>query len=346
MKAVVRYSTKAMDARLVDVPEPIAGPGQLKLKVEYGGICSSDARVLTREQPPSPRFRPPVVVGHEGVGRVVAIGAGVTGFAVGDLVASETTFTNCGVCEFCHQGETGLCRDRTSLGWSANGHWADFIVVNARFSHKLAPHVSAKGAAVLEPFTCGVKGVTQRARINAGDWVVVWGPGPIGLGAMQAAKVAGGRVLMVGTEHSRPRLEVARKLGAVRTLVSGVDDVAAEVKALTGGYGAHVCIQAVGSQASYREAISCLRRLGQVLILAGAHDRPLEVSGSDMMTTQASIIGAEGTNPVSWDLAVDMLNGGLVDLDSLVSHVFPLADWQAGVAQTASHEGLKVLLQP
>jgi L-iditol 2-dehydrogenase len=347
MKAILRRSAKAGDAALVDVPEPTAGPGQLKLKVAYAGICSSDAHLLPVELPSTPRFQPPVVIGHEGVGHVVEIGAGVTGYQVGDLVASETTFTCCGVCEQCRRGEPGMCRSgRKSLGWSANGYWAEYILVNAQFSHKLAPHVSAKGAAVLEPFICGVKAVLQRVKVNPGDWAVVWGPGPIGLGLAQMAKLAGARVIVVGTEHSRPRLEVAKKIGAFRTLVSGVDDIVAEVRAMTGGYGAQLCCDATGSPATFMQAITCARRQGNVLMLSASFDKPVVFDPHVALEQAVGIVFAEGTNPYSWDVAVNLLNAGLVDLDSLVSDVFPLDQWQAGAAKTRAHEGMKILLQP
>jgi L-iditol 2-dehydrogenase len=346
MKAVVRASVKKGDIRLTDIPEPSAGPGQLKLKVAYGGICSSDAHVLDMELPLGDRFRPPVVVGHEGVGHVVEIGTGVTGFAVGDLVAAETTFTCCSVCEYCRRGDTGMCRNRSSLGWSANGYWAEYIVVNAQFSHRLLPQVDPRGAAVLEPFTCGVKAITQRVKVGPGDWAVVWGPGPIGLGAMQMARLAGARVVVVGTQHSRPRLEVAHRLGAYRTLVSGVDDVVAEVKAMTGGYGAQLCADAAGSQSTFMEALHCARRLGQVLMFTGPFTGTLQVSTMDLLNNQVSVIGTEGTNPASWDLAVNLLNAGLVDLTSLVSDVFPLDQWEAAIDKTRRREGMKILMQP
>jgi L-iditol 2-dehydrogenase len=262
-------------------------------------------------------------------------------------VASETTFTCCGVCDFCRRGETGMCRSgRKSLGWSANGYWAEYILVNAQFSHKLAPHVNAKGAAVLEPFTCGVKAILQRVKVYPGDWAVVWGPGPIGLGVTQMARLAGARVILVGTEHSRPRLEVAKKVGAYRTLVTGVDDIVAEVKAMTGGYGPQLCTVAAASQTSFKEAIACVRRQGNVLMLTGPFEKPLELRTFDVLENEVAIVYAEGTNPASWGVAVDLLNAGLVDLDSLVSDVFPLDRWQEGVAKTGSHEGMKVLLQP
>jgi len=347
MKAVMRHSTKAGDEGLVEIPEPVVGPGQLKLKVAYGGICSSDAHLFQMDLPAGPRFQPPVVVGHEGVGHVAEIGPGVTGFALGDLVASETTFTCCGVCEFCRRGEVGMCRNgRKSLGWSANGYWAEYVLVNAQFSHKLAPHVDPKGAAVLEPFTCGVKAILQRVKVHPGDVAVVWGPGPIGLGVAQMARLAGAQVVVVGTEHSRPRLEVAKKVGAVRTLVSGVDDVVAEVKAMTNGYGAHLCSDAAGSQTTFKEAIACVRRQGNVLMMTGPFNKPLELHTFALLENELALVYGEGTNPYSWDVAVKLLNAGLVDLDSLVSDVFPLDQWEQAVAKTHRHEGMKILLRP
>jgi L-iditol 2-dehydrogenase len=240
-----------------------------------------------------------------------------------------------------------MCRSgRKSLGWSANGYWAEYILVNALFSHKLAPHVNAKGAAVLEPFTCGVKSILQRVKVNPGDIAVIWGPGPIGLGVVQMAKLAGARVVVVGTEHSRPRLEVAKKVGAYRTLVSGVDDVVAEIKAMTGGYGAQLCSDAAGSQTTFKEAIACVRRQGTVLMMTGPFNKPLELHTFEVLEKEVAILFAEGTNPHSWNTAVKLLDAGLVDLDSLVSDVFPLEQWEEGVAKTRRHEGMKILLRP
>jgi L-iditol 2-dehydrogenase len=240
-----------------------------------------------------------------------------------------------------------MCRfGRKSLGWSANGYWAEYILVNAQFSHKLAPHVSAKGAAVLEPFICGVKSILQRVRVYPGDWAVVWGPGPIGLGVVQMAKLAGARVVVVGTEHSRPRLEVARKVGAYRTLVWGVDDVLAEVKAMTNGYGAQLCADATGSPVTFKQAVACVRRQGTILMMSALFEKPLEFSTLELLENEIGVVFAEGTNPYSWDVAVKLLDAGLVDLDSLVSDVFPLDQWEAGAAKTNRHEGMKILLQP
>lgn len=346
MRAVVRRSGKAEDYALLDVPKPSAGPGQLLLKVAYGGICSSDAHVFGIEMPVGPRLVPPVVAGHEGVGYVEEVGSGVTGYAVGDLVAAETTFTCCGVCPYCRSGKTGMCRNgRRSLGWSANGYWAEHILVNAQFSHKLAPHVDPKGAAVLEPFTCGVNAVVHRSRIGVGDVVVVFGPGPIGMGGQMMAQAVGARTVMVGTPHSKHRLELARQLGAERTLVDGEDDVVQAIKDMTGGYGAHACILGAASQRAFDEALACVRRLGQVVLEASPRGR-LVLENPDLVGRQIDIIGAEGTSPASWDLAVDLLSRNVVTLGPLVSDVFPLEQWREAIARTASHEGMKVLLQP
>jgi len=276
----------------------------------------------------------------------VQVGEGVTGYAVGDLVAAETTYACCGACEFCRRGDTGICHSRRSLGWSADGYWAEYVVVNALFSHKLDPQVNPRGAAVLEPFVCGLKALTQRIKITPGDLAVVWGPGPIGQGAALAARLAGARVVVVGTEHSRSRLEVASRLGAFRTWVSGVDDVVAEVKALSEGYGAHLCIDASGSLGTFQQAMACVRRLGQILLLSVPHSPELVMNPGQLLDRQPTIVASIGTNPTSWNLAVRLLNSGSVNLDLLASDVFPLEQWQEAMARTKRHEGMKILLRP
>jgi L-iditol 2-dehydrogenase len=317
----------------------------VKLRVIYAGICGSDVKTFFSDIAPGSKIRPPIVPGHEGVGEVVEVGPGVTNVKAGDIVAAETSVTTCGLCRFCRSGRSNMCLDRTGLGSRANGYFAEYTVARALACHVIPGHVDLRAAAALEPLACAVNGVVLRSRVVPGDVVVVWGPGSIGQCAAQVARRSGAYVVMVGTPHSRHRLEVARRLGADRILVAGEGDVVTEVMKLTGGYGADVCFEAVGSQAALSEALKCVRKLGQMVVLATS-GTPYTVDIRTMFMREITLTGAVSTDPHSWDIALSLLEKGLVDLSSLVSHVLPLHCWQEGIKKGKEREGLKIMLAP
>ena len=345
MKALVRQSYKSGDLVLKDMPEPSPGEGQAKVKVEYAGICGSDTKSWHRDMEPGLKLRVPRITGHEGVGIVVELGSGVTNVAVGDRVAAETTVTSCGECRFCRVGRPGMCANRQGLGTGADGYFAEYVIAAANGCHKIPEHVDPKGAAVLEPLGCAVKGVIQHSRELPGDVAVVFGPGAIGQCTAQVAKAAGAHVIMVGTPHSRSRLEVARRLCADQIMVSGEQDVASEVMALTDGQGADIVYEAVGSQAAFGEALRCVRKLGQFVVLASAGvEIPFNVRW--FFARQITMIAAVSCDPLSWDYATNLLNRGLVNLSALVTDVFPLEEWFTAFTKAEGHEGIKILLKP
>jgi len=345
MKALVRRSYNARDIILADIPEPSAGEGQVKIRVEYAGICGSDIKGFNTPIIPGGKIRPPIVPGHEGVGIVTEVGRGVTNVKVGDRVGAETTVSYCGLCRYCRSGRGNMCLDRAGLGSRANGYFAEYTVARALACHVIPDHVDPKGAAVLEPLACAVNAVIQRSRTVPGDVAVVYGPGTIGQCVAQVAKHAGAYVIMVGTPHSKGRLDVAKRLCADRVLVTGQDDIVGEVMAITGGYGADTVFEAVGSESAFVEALKLVRKLGQLVIAAsGGSTYPFDIRTFFMR--EISMLGALSTDPESWDLSLSLLTKGMVDLSSLVSHVYPLAEWETGFSKGKDRDGIKILLAP
>jgi len=346
VKALVRRSFAAGDMVLADVPEPSPGPGMVKIRVEYAGICSSDVGVLKMELTPAfKRLRPPVVAGHEGVGTVVEVGPGVSRVRMGDRVVSETTLVACGVCRYCRSGYSNKCIDRRSLGWSANGYYAEYLIANELYCHKIADAVDSRAAALLEPFSCTVKAVMHESVLQPGDVALVFGPGPIGQCLAQVAKLLGAYVVVVGTCHSRARLELARQLGADEVWMTPDEDVVERIRDLTRGYGADAVYDCVGSQASLSTGLQCVRPKGQFVFVSG-NKQPLQIDCFHILVDEIRITAAEGGSPLSWEKAVDLVNRRLVNLAPLVSDIFPLARWTEAFAQVDRREGLKVLLQP
>lgn len=329
----------------MEVPDPVPGEGQVKIKVEFAGICGSDIKFMDTSLPPGGKIRPPVILGHEGCGIVTEVGPFVTGVKVGDRVAAETTVVSCGVCRYCRSGKVNMCPDREGLGSRANGYFAEYVIARAEACHKIPDTVTPKAAALLEPLGCAVNAAIQMSTVRPGDVAVVFGPGTIGQCVAQVAKLSGAHVVMVGTQRSVHRLEIAKKLGVDKTLVTGEDDVVREIMNLTGGYGADIAYECVGTSVAFNEALRSLRRLGTLVVAASSLSK-IDFDVRSFHTREIQMVGAVSTDPTSWDIAMKLLALGLVDLESLVSHVFPLDQWDKAFAKAKERDGMKVLLMP
>ena len=213
MKALVKFQNGPgnMEVRQVEEPEP--GYDQVKIKVEAASICSSDMLYWSAPDM-SGRLRVPVILGHEGAGVVTEVGAGVRHVKVGDRVVAETTLETCQQCEACLEGRYNNCNGRRGLGSSANGFFAEYVIARGASVHKIPDDLDFDAASLMEPFTCAVHALLERTRIQPYHFVLVSGPGPIGLFAAQVAKLCGATVFVSGTRRGKPRLELAMKLGA------------------------------------------------------------------------------------------------------------------------------------
>ena len=210
MKAAVWHGYK--DIRIEEVKEPSPKPGQVKIKVDWAGICGTD-----RHEYEGPNFIPvkkphrltgrtaPLTIGHEFSGEIVELGEGVEGWKVGDKVTANGSLT-CGVCEACRSGRYNICQKLGFLGVGDDGAFADYVVVEAAKLFAIPEGVSQRQAAVAEPLACGIHATNLLGDIKEKD-VVVIGPGIIGLSAFFGAKYAGaGRILVSGIGDYRKEL--------------------------------------------------------------------------------------------------------------------------------------------
>src|SRR5215204_1342294 len=177
MQAVMKTARGEGNVALRELSQPRPGPGQVLLAVRAAGICGTDLHIYHDEFP----TQPPVVLGHELAGEVMATGDGVTGVAPGDRVTTETYFHLCGSCRFCRGGQPNLCPERRSIGSGVNGGFAPYVVVPERNLHHLPEGLTFQEAALTEPLACVVHGALELPKVTAGDVAVVAGPGAIGL---------------------------------------------------------------------------------------------------------------------------------------------------------------------
>ena len=256
MKAVVKYDRRPGHMELRDVADPVAGPGEVVVRVRACGVDRGGDLYVWRSTP-GMAFEVPVIPGAENCGEIAEVGEGVHGWDVGDRVVSEVIVGSCGTCGYCHGGHPMHCRERLDLGRAVDGAYAEYFAVPARHVHRIPDGVSFRAAVLAEMAAVAARNLCERTVTRPGDDVAVVGPGPVGLLSVQLAVDAGARhVVMVGLEADRTRLELARALGATDVLTEGFADAYPE--------GFDVVADTSGSPSGVQLAIELAKPLGQV----------------------------------------------------------------------------------
>ncbi len=284
--AVVR----AFDAplSLEEVRAPELEPSQIRVKVEASGLCHTDIHAAHGDWPVKPS--PPFIPGHEGVGKVVELGPGVSEVALGDRVAMPWLGYACGTCKHCVSGWETLCLEQKNMGYGIDGGFGEYATAYARYVVKVPDGIDPLDAA---PLTCA--GVTtykavKVAGTRSSDLVAVFGVGGLGHLAIQYAAIAGGRVIAVDLIDEK--LELARELGAEFTINATKQDPVAEIQALG---GADEAIALAVSPRAFEQAYGTLRRGGKLVFVALPADNqitlPIFETVLNGITIQGSIVG-------------------------------------------------------
>src|SRR4051812_39366778 len=279
----------AADLEIAEVPIPTVGPHQALVKVDYSGVCHTDLHAARGDWPVKPT--PPFIPGHEGVGHVVAVGDAVTRVAVGDLVGNAWLASACGECEYCETGWETLCPNQQNSGYSVDGSFGQYMVVDSRYCPVLPDGVDPAAAA---PVLCA--GVTvykglKMTDTQPGEWVLISGIGGLGHLAVQYAVAMGRRVAAVDVDDAK--LALATKHGA-EVVVNAAEeaDPAARLTELTGGVHGAV-VTAVNAHA-FPQAVGALRRGGTVALVGLPPDQfPLDIFTTVLfgLTVRGSIVG-------------------------------------------------------
>ena len=270
-------------------PIPTPGPGEVLVRVVASGVCHTDLHAMQGDWPVKPRL--PFIPGHEAVGVVAALGAGVTMLKEGDPVGVPWLHDACGHCEHCGSGWETLCEAQRNTGYSVDGGYADYVVAPAAFVGRLPDNPDFVAMA---PILCA--GVTtykglKETEARPGQWVVISGVGGLGHVAVQYAKAMGLHVAAI--DVSDARLALARTLGADLTVNAGDEDAVATVHRATGG-GAHGVLVTAPSLPAFRQAIDMARRRGTVSLVGlppGTFPTPIFDVVLKRITLRGSIVG-------------------------------------------------------
>jgi L-iditol 2-dehydrogenase len=343
MKAIVKYQEGKGFVELRDVPEPTPGPNEVRIKVEYAGICASDLHILNYDI--AITIKPPVVMGHEFSGIIDRLGPGVAGWRAGDRVVAEANYEVCGTCRYCASGFYNLCANRKVLGYWHNGCFAPYTVVPAKRLHALPAEISFQQGALIEPTACVVHGVCELITIQNGDVVLVTGPGAIGLTAIQIAKAAGAHVIVSGTAEDSTRLAIAKRLGADTIVDVSREDLGAKVNEITGGVGVDAVIECAGNDRAVRSGMEAIRKQGQYLQL-GLLGRNMELRFDSLVYKEIRAVGSISSRDVSWNRAIEFIRSGQVRPEVLVGAPHPLDDWENAFRIHEQKKELKILFRP
>jgi alcohol dehydrogenase, propanol-preferring len=283
--AVVTSFTEPLEIQ--DRPIPTPGPGQVLVRIEASGLCHTDIHAAHGDWPVKPT--PPFVPGHEGVGIVEALGAGVTQRAVGDRVALPWLGHACGHCDHCVSGWETLCEEQQNTGYSIDGSFAEYAVADATYLVPVPEGVSPHDAA---PLTCA--GVTtykaiKVAHIRPSERVAIFGIGGLGHLAVQYARLVGGTVIAVDIEPDK--LDLARELGADHVINAAQTDPVAAIEALG---GADVAVVLAVIPAVFEQAFAALRRGGRLVCvgLPPETDGPMSLPIFPTVLKGISVIGS------------------------------------------------------
>lgn len=320
-------------------PRPEANAGQVVIAVERVGICGSDVPMVTGER----AIPLPHVPGHEFAGRVTEVGTDVSDVDVGDRVTAHIA-SGCGQCAYCRCGTPRLCTDIEEIGVTRDGAYAEYVAVDANSVYRFPNGMAVAAGASADPVASAAHAVNQSA-LRAGDHLVVVGPGPIGLYAVQLARAEGAEtVVMLGTRERRNR--IAREVGADATINVREEDVAARVADAIGPEGADAVVEATGNPQAIPTALDVARK-GAAVSVAGIHERPLsELELDPIVRGERDLRGSFLYTHEEFQRSIDRVADGTIDIEPIITHTLPLADIGRAFDLIRDRSAVKVQIDP
>lgn len=316
MKAAVFYGAEK-PLKIEDVEKPAAKAGEALIKIEACGVCHTDLHYLEGV----PTFKkPPMILGHEASGIVEEVGEGVTNVKPGDRVLIPAVLA-CGKCEFCRSGRENICLNMLMVGNHIDGAYAEYIAVPAKDLIHLPETIPLDEAAVIsDALSSPFHAIKNRAKVEAGEWIAIYGCGGLGLNSVQIASALGASVIAVDLIDKK--LEYAQELGAQYTINAKKEDAPKAIRKITGG-GAHVAVDAVGHPQVISQALASVRAGGRVIAM-GYSAQNYTLNAGRIMFREITLMGSLGCRIVDFPNIVRMVETGKLKL--LVSDKYKLEE--------------------
>ena len=330
-----------------EVPESELDDHSALMRVEAVSICGSDLRILHHG---NPRVTPPAIIGHEAAGVIVKVGQAVTRVKAGDRVALGADVP-CGQCRWCRNGLGNNCAINYAIGYQIPGAFAEYmklprLVLEEGPVTLISDQLPFEVAAFAEPLACAINGF-ELVNMSLGKSVVIIGLGPIGCAMIDLARVMGA-TKVIGVQRSQTRLELARFYEADLYIDPNEEDVVERCLAETNGEGPDVVITAAASVKAHEQAIQMVGHRGYVNLFGGLakETRPLNVLSNTIHYKECFVTGSHGSVPRQHELAVQLLEKGLVRVEPLLTHHLPLTKINQGFKIAEDRDGMKVVIHP
>lgn len=315
MRAIVFEAPGQVSVK--EVPYPAPGPGEVTIEVEACGLCGTDCHLFHGDFP----AQYPLIPGHEFAGVIAEVGLDSGDWHIGDRVTVDPNIA-CGQCHFCRSGHANHCLNHQAIGVTRDGAFAEFVVVPARNVYAIEEELTFNEAAMVEPLSCVVYGL-QRLRLQAGDQVLIFGAGPMGLLLMQGCKYGGASTVTI-VDLNEERLAVARSLGATCTVLAD-DRQEAAIKKIT-PYGYDVVIDATGVPSVVEGSLQYLKSGGKLLLFGVCPtEAKIVISPFEVYRRDLEIIGTFALCH-TFDAALALLQNHVIQVEPLIRPVLSLED--------------------
>ena len=330
MRAAVLHGPR--DIRMEERRLLTPAAGEAMVRVSASGLCGTDYRIWSGDRP----VTYPLIMGHEFIGEVAAVGPGVHALRPGQRVAVEPNFS-CGICPLCREGNRNLCLARTAVGIDVNGGFAEEVCLPARCCWPAPPEISGDQLMLAEPLAVVVRAVA-RGEAGHGESAAVLGVGALGLLAIQVLKAKGLRVLAVGRTARREQL--ARVLGADGFATTETGGGVAAARGFSGREGVDLVIETAGTAVAVEQALELARPGGRV-VLTGLPHEASTVNFFSIVRREIQIVGSMIYQD-EFPEAIRLLSEGTVLADRLVTHRFPLDRIQEAFVAHRLPDAIKV----
>lgn len=342
MQALVKFGRQDGDVELREIPRPTIDPHQVLLEVKAVGVCGSDIHMWRDHQ--SWAIKLPLVLGHEFAGVVAEVGEQVSGFQPGDRVTCETAAYVCNQCVYCLSGNYNLCPNRAGYGALADGSFTRYVAARPQILHHVPDNVSFEYAALTEPICVAYNALVEKTTIKPGDTVVIQGPGPIGIMALQVARLNGaGTLIVLGTDADEHRLEVAAELGADYALNIQRDDPVALLQSLGDGFGADVVVDCTGVSRALKQSLDLVRPNGRITKI-GWGPQPLDFNLDPLVGKAVTLQGSFSHTYGTWERVLRLLSTGQINLKPVIGGVYPLSRWETAFSDMQGGANVKSVI--
>ncbi|GAB1437920.1 L-threonine 3-dehydrogenase [Providencia sp.] len=324
---------------MTEVPKPELGHNDVMIKIRKTAICGTDIHIYNWDEWSQKTIPVPMVVGHEYIGEIVAIGQEVKGFKIGDRVSGEGHIT-CGHCRNCRGGRTHLCRNTIGVGVNRTGCFAEYLVIPAFNAFKIPDNIPDEIATIFDPFGNAVH--TALSFDLVGEDVLVLGAGPIGIMAAAVCRHVGARHVVI-TDVNDYRLELAKKMGVSRAVNVSRENLKDVMNELGMKEGFDVALEVSGAPAAFQTMLDTMNHGGRIALL-GIPPSSMATDWSQVIFKGLFIKGIYGREMFeTWYKMATLVQSGL-DLSPIITHQFSIDEFQKGFDIMRSGQSGKVIL--